>query len=326
MTASDSGILLAWRMEASGATPIDPGQGRATAADDGTLWVHLDRTCTGSRRWLRDVARLDPFVVDALLEEETRPRVLRHGDGLLINLRGVNPDPEGTPEDMISVRLWLDPRRLISLRGPTVRAADDVSRTMSDDTGPRAPGQVLVALADALVTRARPVISGIEDAFDQFEEAITDTGTPDPSAARISAMRRRAIELRRHLAPQREVLAEIAAMTDAPMSAKDRQELRQTADRVTRLVEDLDVARERGAVTHEEVSERLSMRMNRNMYLLSVVAAVFLPLSFITGLLGINVGGIPGAETGWAFLAICGGLAGLLLLEIWFLRRRHWLE
>lgn len=326
MASSDNGILLAWRMDASGATPVDHDSVQGTGIDDGTLWVHLDRTCAGARQWLREVAGLDPFVVDALLEEETRPRVLRHGDGLLINLRGVNPDPEGTPEDMISVRLWLDPRRLFSLRGPTVRAADDVSRTMSSDGGPHTPGQVLVALAEALVKRTRPVIAGIEDAFDQFEEALTDAGTPDPSAARISAMRRRAIELRRHLAPQREVLVEIAGMADVPMSANDRQDLRQTADRVTRLVEDLDVARERGAVTHEEVTERLSHRMNRNMYMLSVVAAVFLPLSFITGLLGINVGGIPGAGTGWAFLAICGALAVILVLEVWYLRRRHWLD
>ena len=67
-------------------------------------------------------------------------------------------------------------------------------------------------------------------------------------------------------------------------------------------------------------------KMNQTMYMLSIVAAVFLPLSFITGLLGINVGGIPGAETGWAFLAICAGLLVLLVAEIWFLRRWHWLD
>ncbi|MDZ7830016.1 MAG: CorA family divalent cation transporter [Halofilum sp. (in: g-proteobacteria)] len=227
---------------------------------------------------------------------------------------------------MVSVRMWIDSERLISMRGPSVMAAEDVSRTLSAGTGPRQPGGILVALANALVARTRPVVAAIEDTCDDFEEALTNDETPDPSAARISATRRRAIELRRYLAPQREVMLELAAAAGVPLTGDDRRALRRNADQVTRLVEDLDVARERGAVTHEEVTERLSLRMNSNMYLLSIVAVVFLPLTFVTGLLGINVGGIPGAETGWAFLAICAGLIVLLIAEIWFLRRRHWLD
>jgi len=326
MTQRDEGILAAWRMDAAGAKRLQPTEAAEWRPGEGTLWVHLDRMQPGTHIWLEEVARLDPFVVDTLLEEETRPRVLRHGDGLVVNLRGVNLSPGAEPEDMVSVRMWIDADRLISMRGPAVLAADDVSRTLAAGEGPARPGELLVALADGLVSRMRPVVGEIEDAFDEFEEALTNEATADPSAARISEVRRRAIELRRYLAPQREVLTELADEAGTALTDDDRRALRQGADRVTRLVEDLDVARERGAVTHEEGSERLSKRMNRNMYLLSIVALVFLPLTFITGLLGINVGGIPGAETGWAFLAVCGLLAVLLAAEIWFLRRRQWMD
>jgi len=322
----DSGILFAWRVNEDGATQLAPGDTTQWQPGDGTLWVHLDRTRPGTREWLSDVAQLDPFIVDTLLEEETRPRVLSHGSGMVVNLRGVNMNPGADPEDMVSVRMWIDGERLISMRGHSVMAAEDVSRTLAAGSGPRRPAEILVALADALVGRTRPVVATIEDTFDDFEEALTNEETPDPSAARISAARRRAIELRRYLAPQREVMLELAAATGAPLNGDDRRALRRNADQVTRLVEDLDVARERGAVTHEEVTERLSLRMNRNMYLISIVAVLFLPLSFVTGLLGINVGGIPGADTGWAFVAICAGLLVLLVAEIWFLRKWHWLD
>lgn len=96
-----------------------------------------------------------------------------------------------------------------------------------------------------------------------------------------------------------------------------RARLREAADRITRYIEALDSARERVAVTSEELSNRLAEQMNANMYLLSVVAAIFLPLGLLTGLLGINVGGIPGVDSPWAFtgvtisLFVIGGLQWL---------------
>jgi len=322
----ESGILFAWRLEQDAATPLAGQDVARWRPGDGVLWVHLDRKHPAVRDWLRSETELEPVIVDALLEEETRPRMMPHAGGLLVNLRGVNLNPGADPEDMVSVRMWVDRERVISMRGKPLMATDDIATALAAGRGPRTSGNVLVAMTNALLARMQPVVDGIEDAFDAFEEAITDETTPDPSAARISAVRRRAIELRRYLAPQREVLTRLAETGEPILSSDDKVQLRQAADRVTRLVEDLDVARERGAVTHEEVSERISLRINRNMYLLSIVAVVFLPLSFITGLLGINVGGIPGAGTGWAFLAVCVGLAVVLLGEIWFLRKRHWLD
>lgn len=65
--------------------------------------------------------------------------------------------------------------------------------------------------------------------------------------------------------------------------------------------------------------------MNQKMYVVALVAAVFLALGLLTGLLGINVGGIPGAENQPAFVRVCLLLVGLAALQVWALRRRHWL-
>jgi zinc transporter len=65
--------------------------------------------------------------------------------------------------------------------------------------------------------------------------------------------------------------------------------------------------------------------MNRNMYVLAIVAGVFLPLGLLTGLLGINVGGIPGADTPWAFAAVAVGLGVLGAIELWVLKRFGWI-
>jgi len=324
--SAPEGLVLAWSLGPGGPTPLDGAGVAAWSPGRGVIWVHLDRTHPGVRAWLEEFAELDPLIAEALVEEETRPRVSTHADGLLVNLRAVNLNPGADPEDMVSVRMWVDANRLISLRGRRLLAGDDVSAELDAGRGPRTTGGVLSALADALGNRMRPVIAGIEDELDAFEEALIDEDTPNPSAARISRVRRRAIALRRYLAPQRDVMLRLSTASEPWLSDADHRELREGADLVTRYVEDLDAARERGSVTHEEVTERLSQRMNRIMYALSIVATVFLPLSFITGLLGVNVGGIPGADNGWAFLLVCGGMVVLVILELILFRRWRWLE
>jgi zinc transporter len=94
---------------------------------------------------------------------------------------------------------------------------------------------------------------------------------------------------------------------------------------LTRYLEDLDAARERAAVTQEELVSRLSEQMDNRMYVLSVVAAIFLPLGFLTGLLGINVGGIPGAEYKAAFAIFCTFLGAIAIIELIIFRKKKWM-
>jgi zinc transporter len=76
-------------------------------------------------------------------------------------------------------------------------------------------------------------------------------------------------------------------------------------------------------VVQEELQNLLAERMNRTMYVLSLVTVVFLPLGLLTGLLGINVGGIPGTENDRAFTVVTVALVLLALVQLWFFRRRR---
>lgn len=104
----------------------------------------------------------------------------------------------------------------------------------------------------------------------------------------------------------------------------DRLQVREASDKITRLVEDLDAAKDRAAVAYEELSSRVAEQMNQRMYLLSLVAGLFLPLGFLTGLLGVNVGGIPLADNPWGFVGVVLFLLALVLVQVLVFRRRHW--
>ncbi|NNF15293.1 MAG: zinc transporter ZntB, partial [Gammaproteobacteria bacterium] len=97
------------------------------------------------------------------------------------------------------------------------------------------------------------------------------------------------------------------------------------SDRITRYLEDIDLARERAVVLQEEIINQLAQEQNTRMYVLSVVAAIFLPLTFVTGLLGMNVGGLPGVENPQGFWFAAVIMTACSILMILYFRWRKWI-
>lgn len=297
----------------------------ATAAPgSGVIWAHLHRTTPANRTWLLEESGLDPIVCDTLLAVETRPRCTPVGAGAVLNLRAVNLNPGADVEDMVSIRIWVEPGRVVSVRTRRLLGAQDLREALAEGKGPISEGDIVSQLARRLTERMEPVISELEDNIDQLEEQMLTVGSKEVRA-RLSVLRREAIELRRYIAPQREALARLVTEDFSFLDTRQRSSLRETYDKVTRYVEDLDSAREHGAVINDELSSRISEQMNRNMYVLSLVAGIFLPLGLLTGLLGINVGGMPGTENPWAFAVVSAALVGLGLIEVAIFRRLKWL-
>jgi len=244
-------------------------------------------------------------------------------DGLLVVLRGVNLNPGADPEDMVSIRLWLTPGRIVSTRRRRLLSVDDLREAIRQGRGPKDAGGFLVAIADRMMARAGGVVEALDDAVDRLEEEVLTTEAFH-LRSRLADVRREAIGLRRYLSPQRDAMARLQVEPTPLLDDLDRLRLRELADRVTRHVEDLDAARERAAVTQEELASRLAEQLNQRMYVLAIVAALFLPLGFVTGLLGINVAGIPGAENPHAFteVGVMLGILGAGVLAI--LKWRRW--
>jgi zinc transporter len=317
-------LVYAYRLDGrGGGVSVDWAELMSTADSDG-LWVHLDRSHHETREWLSRQAALDPLIVEALLEEETRPRCEAFEDGLLIILRGVNLNPGADPDDMIAIRIWIDGNRVISTRARRLMAAHDTRERLEAGRGPTDPAELLVSLAGNLIQRMGPVIDGLEENVDTLEEEVMLHGSRS-IRGRLIEMRQQTIGLRRYLSPQREALGRLLNEDRSWLRARDKSRLREIADRTLRYIDDLDNVRERAAIVQDELMSRLSEQMNRTMYVLTVVAAVMLPLGFITGLLGINVGGIPGSDSPFGFAVVCGALVVIVVAQVWIFRRLRWI-
>jgi zinc transporter len=325
-SATAPGILFALACDGTGGARLlaDSATISRELQDPRLCWVHLNVNDPAARIWLeREITYLDAIIRDALLAEETRPRVLEFQDGLLLILRGVNPHADADPEDMISIRLWIDCDRIISLERRPLPATHEIAEMLKAGRGPKTAGDFLIALLSRLSGHLEPVISALDDATDAVEEQVMDAPTPTERQP-IVDIRRRAIVFRRHLLPQRDVIAALRLSEQDWLDSNHRRHLQENYDRLQRAVEELDTIRERAQIVKDELTNTLADRLNRNLYLLSVVAAVFLPLSFLTGLFGINVGGLPGADNPDAFWAFVGALAVLVLCEVALFRVLRW--
>jgi zinc transporter len=290
----------------------------------GLLWVHLKFEAPEAQRWIREESQLEDVVGDALLADESRPRITTFDDGVLVALRGVNLNPGADPEDMVSLRMWVEKNRIITTRRRKLMSVADLCSAIEKGKGPRTSGEFLEDVADRLMVRMGGVIDELEDKAAELEEAVL-TEESHELRPMLASIRRDAINLRRYMAPQREAIARLQGEKISWLAEEDRVRLRETYDRLTRYIEDLDAARERAAVTQEELISRLSEQMDNRMYVLSIVAAIFLPLGFLTGLLGINVGGIPGSEYKAAFFVFCLLLMALVVIEVIIFKKKKWM-
>lgn len=292
--------------------------------DDGVLWINLDYEGAEAQAWLGMRSGLDPVVRDALLDHDPRPRALPLGEALLLIMRAINLNQGAQPEDMVSLRCWIEPRRIITMRHRTVRALKTVAAEVERGKGPASPSTFLNAIVDNVLEPLVTLVDKLDDEVAHLEDDAIARHVPEQRAL-IADLRRRAIALRRFIAPQREALSRLGSLTLPWIDEETRVRLREAADRLTRTIEELDAARERAAVTHEELTSRMDELANRRLYMLSMVTAVFLPLSFVTGLLGVNVGGVPAQTIEWAFWALCVILFGASGVMLMLFRKWRWL-
>jgi zinc transporter len=288
------------------------------------VWVHMNATATETAQWLAAVRDMPASAASALLAGETRPRMIRFDRGIAVNLRGVNVNPGEEPEDLVSLRIWCDAKTVITTRRRFVKSIRDARADVEKPGGPASSGALVALLASKMTLGVEPQVMEISDMVDELEDLLV-TGSEDGLRAKLSAARHDAVMLRRFIAPQRDALNRLAVEETDLFDAKAKTELREVADIVTRMLEEIDASRERAMVLHDQLTDMRSEQMNRNMLILSTVAAIFLPLGFLTGLLGINVGGIPGADSQFAFWIVvaisCATAAGL----IGFFHSRGWL-
>jgi len=318
-------FICAYELSGDGhGTPIDERALSAQHPQDVPVWIHLSARASAAREWLETHANLpDETLADALLAEDTRPRLMSQAGGVLLILRGVNLNADADPEDMVSIRIWIEAKRFISVQLRNLRGVDDMRERLDTGTGPADIGDLVTTFIEGSIARLTPVMGDLDDVIDELEDRILQM---DLSGIReqIVSTRRKAIIFHRFLAPQKDIVQRLTELEVPWLNAVYIRRLREAQNEITRFVEDLHAVRERSQSVQSEVANILTERLNRNTYMFSLIAAIFLPLSFLTGLLGINVPGIPGADDPEAFIVFSGILIAVVAVQVAVFKKLKW--
>ncbi len=327
-----SGLLFARVLDGKGgARQIDWDAAHQWSAEGTgeTLWLHLDRTVDHVERWLSEGLELPEPTVETLVSNDTAPRAFREDDTLVTIVRGVNLNPGAEPEDMVAMQIWAREGHVITLRRRTLKTPLEIRDTLDAGRGPRTTGDLVAELVEQLAAKMGNVIVNMNARIDALELLAesddTDTGDYGDILHQTADIRRECLAIKRFMSPQHEALQAIGRNPPHWMSDANVRDIVETIERLRRYLDDLDVSKESAIVLQDDLNNRVAGHSNKTMYMLSIVAAIFLPLGFVTGLLGINVGGMPGVSDSHAFAITCALLLGLFIVQILIFRKMKWL-
>ncbi len=316
---------LLWSLRVDESGKVSQGSTHSVlqaAPQNGFLWVHLQVDTPEAAETLANLG-CSESVIDALSTLETRPRANLVDGATLVYLRGINRNPEADPEDMVSLRIWFSQNIIISARRKNRRllSVQDTKDLLDAGEGPTNVPDLVIELVSRIASRISEVVDDLDERLTRFEQ---DGGMDNKDRFALSLIRRQAAAIRRYLAPQREALENLNRITKF-FDDSQVHDLRDLTERMARYVEDLDLAKERAMMLQDELRNRIAEQQGMRMYVLSLVTAIFLPLSFLTGIFGMNVAGLPGTEEPNAFSYLALSMLVLAIVMLAGMIWRKWL-
>ncbi len=313
---------FAYRVAGGVAKAVD--HDAALKGRSGFGWVHLDGIGTRERNWLESRAGAEPVIVETLTATESRPRCDVFDHSAFVNLRGLTDAEMSASDPLASIRIWARHGLVITVSRKPLTAMTAV-RARVEAGKVHDPGDLIVAFADAITAELDPEVADLGDSLDDCEAALDPDRIFDQRRL-VNRVRSKSIGYRRFLFPQRDALEKLGRLDAQWLQDDDRIHLAAAADRAARMAEELEAIRERASLTHDALTDLRAEQIDSRALLISVIAMIFLPLTFVTGLYGMNVKGIWFADEPWAFDAIAITCLVIALgTAAWFIRQ-HWFK
>lgn len=276
-------------------------------------WYHCERHHPDIRAWLIE-NQVPVSTVNHLLADETRPSFHHYDDdSFMLILRGINMNDNAIPEDMLSIRILYYKGALISTRKTSSKAISEIRASLSEKKGPNSIADLLLTIIDGLTGKMQQYLQDIEEQIEQFELDTEQIGD-------IIEVQKALLRIKRFIRPQQYAIADFSSSEVALLTNKTLM-VNYALSNITRINETIEFFLGELALLKEQIQQLREDKISRNSYLFTLIASIFLPTSFLTGLLGINIGGIPGVESPVAFLWFCVGLVVIFAAEVLLLKR-----
>ena len=299
------------------------GSGKAgdNTCPDGVTWFDINIADNADHEWLMAWQEISEQTRTALLEPVRFSHYEQVPDGTLLSMRTLRPGAEDDLTDLGDLKLLIGPTTAITLRSGKVAAVDQLRQNLSSNKSLVTAVDLLGFMVTGMTNRMEPVISDLTQDIDDVEDAMLDGGLIPPQQT-LSEFQRRIVRTRRQVNYTQQVLDPMTTDPTLALDADDRETLVRASKHVTRYLQRLDECRTRVQTLGDQIEAQRSEIMTLSSLNLTIVATVFLPLTFITGLLGMNVAGIPDQHNPYGFWLVTG-LSVIISMLAWLLLRRQ---
>jgi zinc transporter len=282
----------------------DSERGAAALVD---VWVDIDAGDDEGRRWLASESGLEEAIVTRLLDPSPAAHWRRFGQGLHFQTRTALPGKDGSELVVVDFGIWLDPGRIITVRRSPVPALEDAAKACAAGAGPASSWELVLFVLSEGLSRLERYVHDLNHVIDQLEDAVLTEEGGDP-IRRVAALQKRLVYARRFRMNLATMASFISAQPGSVIDGALRDEFEGIVSVVAQHQELLSFSIDRASAMEAQIRDGIAASLNSATYRFTWVATVFLPLSFLTGLLGINVAGIPGDHNPLAFWLVCGAL------------------
>lgn len=296
----------------------DPGQ---PAGD--YLWLHFNLAHTAARPWLQRHGGLPEAFFEALSEGSASTRVERAEQSLIAVINDVRFDFSFEASDISTLWICVSERLVVTARQQPLRAVDQLRTAIRQGESPRSATELLERLLRAQADTLVGIERGVTERIDGIEDELL-VGRLDPKRAKLGVLRRLLVRLQRLLAPEPAALFRLLQRPPQWMAESDVEELRQATEEFSVVLRDMGALQERIKLLQEEIAAQVNEENNRSLFVLTIVTVLALPINIIAGLLGMNVGGVPLADSPHGFWSVVALVASVTAVAVWvaFFRRR----
>ena len=287
-------------------------------------WLHFCMRHDGVDAHLRESLRLPAFIVSAMTASETRSRIIVREEGMMVLFKAMHQHDGANPEMMVSLRLWIEPHRIVSAREHDIDAVLTLRDELTRGEGPTSTADFLVDMIGHVYDEFDPLVDKMEEEIDQIETFVEQEIT-EAICGRLSALERRAAIFERHLAPQSAIFQRIRSGHAAFVTEQDKDHLNELDSRLHGMLETLRDLRARSAIANRRIQRIEEFRQTKASLVFASAATLFLPATFLTGLFGGNVGGIPWLQHPWGFVFLTLTCLSVMLASSLLIKRMRWL-
>jgi zinc transporter len=324
---SRPGIVFAFSFNAEGqATELPISEMPALDAQGvGFWWVHVNIVDKRGRDWIGSLVQLPDEAKQVLVSAEAHDRIDIEGDALFGVFVDLRLDFAKATEDMAQLRFALKPRLLVTARRHSLRSIEATRAAVMGGRRAECALDLLEAIVDREADAVAAAATELGHSVDAIEDKILEGHDHDAHDG-IGAIRRRAVRLNRQLSRLLGLFrrVELAPPLRIPQDVRDAAG--RIAQRLESIHQEIHASQERARLLQDEVAAHMAAETNRQLYILSMLTAVFLPATLVTGIFGMNTKGLPFTEEDSGFWWACGlgvAAAAVVFLGLVLLIRRR---